>query len=378
MKLFLILAILFAGLFSYASPEIRGLRVDPSYFYGLYEGQTDEAIAQQVITKARAANVNTLFLYAYNPSNGAFYQTDYPMTEIEIGYGQTQVFQKIYDLAIHHQMKVIAVFPITDFHAVWESKPDWRSKRPDGQDYQPFPHSYFLSAWHPEYRQWIRGFIKDMLTRFPSLYAIEAVEPTVDCFWKMEADFNPYSNQEFMNRYPEGKLGDANWRKFRAQGVTDLLAIMSEEAHARGILSGVVQTWPAYSDGKLFPNELVRDEVGFDLEGILSLQGNQKMDLITGELMWQQWQAEYGTVAFTPEWTRQASADFISLVAGRSFPILHIEISGWVGGHSTVYPTIDEFYRSLQVIRDIAPGIDIYDHSQIETLNAWQALTGWN
>lgn len=374
----ILLSVFFWSLFTFASPEIRGLRVDPSYFYGLYEGQSDDEIANQVISKARAANVNTLFLYAYNPSNGAFYQTDYPMTEVEVGYGKTQVFSKIYALALQHQMKVIAVFPITDFHTVWENKPEWRSKHLDGTDYRPFPHAYFLSAWHPEFRTWIRGFIADMLTRFPELYAIEAVEPTVDCFWMMAADYNPYSNQEFFNRHPQGQLGDENWKKFRAQGITDLLAIMSEESHARGILSGVVQTWPANADGSLFTHEMVRDEVGFDLEGILNLQGNQKIDLITGELMWQQWKAEFGTEVFTPEWTRQASADFISLVAGRSFPILHIEISGWIGQHSTVYPTIDEFQRSLQVIRDLAPGIDIYDHSQIETMDAWSALKGWN
>jgi hypothetical protein len=378
MKLFLILAIFFYGLFSYAAPEIRGLRVDPSYFYGLYEGQNEDYIADQVITKAVAANVNTLFLYAYNPSNGAFYQTDYPMTEVEIGYGRTQVFQKIYQLALQHQMKVIAVFPITDFNSVWEQKPEWRSKLRDGSDYRPFPHSYYLSAWHPEYRKWIRGFVRDMLTRFPDLYAIEAVEPTVDCFWMMESDYNPHSNQEFFKRHPDGTLGDGNWKKFRAQGITDLLAIMSEEAHAKGVLSGVVQTWPANADGTLFSKDLVRDEIGFDIEGILGLQGNQKMDLIIGELMWQQWKAEHGTAVFVPEWTLRASQDFIRLVAGRSFPILHIEISGWIGQNSTVYPTIDEFHRSLQIIRDIAPGIDIYDHSQIENQNAWQALTGWN
>ena len=94
MKFLLILPLLLWGFFANAAPEIRGLRVDPSYFYGLYEGQTDEQIVDQVINKARAANVNTLFLYAYNPSNGAFYQTDYPMAEVEVGYGQRQIFQK--------------------------------------------------------------------------------------------------------------------------------------------------------------------------------------------------------------------------------------------------------------------------------------------
>ena len=374
-----VIAVMFLTGVAGAAPEIRGLRVDPSYFYGLYGGQLRaEVIAEDLVAKAQSANVNTLFLYAYNPTNGAFYLTNYPQAEVEVGYGTQDIFRKIYDRALGRGLNVVAVIPISDFKSVWDENPSWRSKTADGADYRPFPHSYYLSAWHPGYREWLRGYVRDLVNRFPRLYAVEAVEPTIDCFWMAESDYNPVANAEFFKRFPQGELGDDNWKKVRALGMTELLATMAEEVHAKGVLSGVVQTWPAYADGSLFSFEMVRDEVGYDLEGILNLQGPQKVDFVVGEIMWQQWAAEYGTPAFSPEWTRRAAHDFVSMVGNRSFPIMHVEISGWMGQHSTVSPTVDEFHRSIQVIKDISPGIDVYDHSQIENLDAWSALLAWD
>lgn len=353
---------------------LKGLRVDPSYFYQLYPRASVKEIARTVVNNAKTAHVNTLFLYAYNPGNGAFYPTHYPMTEVEVDLGRNNIFGAIVSEANVQGLRVIAVIPVNDFETVWIQNPSWRSKMPTGSDYKPFPRAFFLSAWHPEFRKWLRGFVQDLVNKFPGLYAVEAVEPMVDCYWKMEADFNEYANREFQRQYPQGILGDANWRKVRAQGMTELLGIMAETVHTKKIKTGIVQVWPAFGDGVLFSSREMRDEVGFDLEQILNLKGPQKIDFIVGELMWQQWLAEYGTPVFTPQWSRAAAQGFLNLINNRTDTIIHVEISPWHGQHSTVVPTLAEFHDSIFAIKDIAPGIDVYDHSQIESRQAWSTL----
>ncbi|UYL08352.1 hypothetical protein B9G69_015020 [Bdellovibrio sp. SKB1291214] len=372
----LLLLFLFSSI-SFAQNPIRGLRVDPSYFYELYPTLTAAEIAQKVISRAEDAHVNTLFVYAYASNHGAFYPTDYPLTEVETHFGEKNIFNELYQLALSKNFNVIAVISLTDYKSVWTARPDWRSKKISGEDYKPMDKTYLLSAWHPEYRQWLNGFLKDIVQRFPNLYAIEAVEPTVDCYWRGEADYNPAANSAFFSRFPNGSLGDDDWKKIRAQGITELLGMMSEISHAGNIKSGVVQTWPAQEDGGLFTSEKMRDVVGFDLNEILSLKDLQKIDFVVGEFLWQQWRAEYGTDVFTPAWTLPASQDFDKLVARRSDVIIHIEISTWHGQHSSVTPNLNEFQESLQVISKTVPHIDVYDYSQIENRSAWEELAVW-
>ncbi|WP_413578429.1 hypothetical protein ACLVWU_07810 [Bdellovibrio sp. HCB290] len=373
--LFLLLPLL--PILSFAKPEVRGLRVDPSYFYELYPTLSATEIAQKVIAKAHEAHVNTLFLYAYVSNHGAFYPTDYPLTEVETHFGEKNIFKELYTLAMAHDFHVVAVISVTDNKSVWDARPAWRSKMLTGQDYKPMSQTYLLSAWHPEYRAWLKGFIQDLTSKFPELYAIEAVEPTVDCYWRMEADYNPEANKAFFARYPAGQLGDDNWKIMRAEGITDLLAMMAEISHSQGIKAGVVQTWPAHSDGSLFKSEEVRDDVGFDLNEILNLQGAKKMDFVVGELLWQQWLGEHGTSVFNPAWTLPASLKFQEIVANRSEVIIHIEISTWHGQHSSVTPNLQQFQESLEVISEVVPHIDVYDYSQIENRSAWDELAAW-
>ncbi len=372
-----LLLLFFLPTLSAAQTSVRGLRVDPSYFYDLYPTLTAQEIAEKVITRAEEAHVNTLFIYAYVSNHGAFFPTQYPLTEVETHFGEKNIFLELYNLARSRNFKVIAVVSLTDYKTVWEARPEWRSKHRDGSDYKPMPQTYFLSAWHPEYRVWLKGFLQDIVKHFPELYAVEAVEPTVDCYWRGEADFNPEANKAYYQLFPSGVLGDDNWKKVRALGVTQLLGMMAEISHEKNINAGVVQTWPAESDGELFTSEKMRDAVGFDLNDILSLTAQQKIDFVVGELLWQQWLGEYGTTVFTPAWTLPASLAFEKLVDGRSESIIHIEISPWRGQHSTVTPNLEEFQQSLRVISKTVPHIDVYDFSQIENRNAWDELAVW-
>lgn len=360
-----------------AFSAIRGLRIDPSYFYYLYPDLTPKQIAQKVIDRVQEAHVNTIFLYAYNPSNGAFYPTNYPLLEIEPAFGTKNIFGEIYSRAKAEGLQVIASISSNDFSTVWNAKPEWRSKLKDGTDYKPMPQVSLLSAWHPEYRAWFQGFVADLAKRFPGLLAIEAIEPTVDCYWNGEPDFNPEAVKAFYKLYPKGTPGDSNWKIARAKGLTDLLGLMAKTAHSLNLKAGVVQTWPALANGELYTFSHVRDFVGFDLNEILNLSGAQKVDFVVGELLWQQWRAEYGMKVFTPQWTKKAAIHFLKMVGTRSTGIIHVEISPWHGHHSSIEPTLNEFQESLQTLRSVAPHIDVYDFSQLENREAWKELSVW-
>lgn len=357
--------------------NMRSLRVDPAYFADLYPRLSLPEIAKTVIVNAKKSGVNTIFLYAYSPQHGAFYQTDYPMTEIEEHMGAQNIFNFVLEEAHHKNIKVIAVVPVNDFKTVWQTHADWRSKLQSGEDYKPFARTFHLSAWHPSFRSWFSGYVQDLLMRFPKLTGIEAVEPTVDCLWTGEPDYNPVVIAEFKKRFPQSPLSGEEWDKMRAEGITDLIRLMSRIAHEHKMLSGVVQTWPAHLDGTLMPPEMIRDAVGFDFDGVLNLQGNEKLDFVTGEFLWQQWAGEYGGSTFTPAWTRYAAKEFLKFVGHRSLGVLHVEISPWSGQHSTVTPTVNEFADTLREIRDMGAAIDVYDHSQLERRQAWDALLQW-
>ncbi|QDK38684.1 hypothetical protein [Bdellovibrio sp. NC01] len=360
-----------------AENDMRSLRVDPAYFADLYPHQLPSVIAKTVIANAKKAGVNTIFLYAYSAEHGAFYQTDYPFTEIEEHMGVLNAFAYVVDEAKAANIKVIAVTPVNDFRIAWLAHPEWRSKLQSGADYKPFARTFHLSAWHPEFREWFKGYVHDLLTRFPSLTGIEAVEPTVDCLWTGEPDYNPAVITEFRRRYPQSPLGGNDWNKVRALGITQLVAIVSKAAHQHKMISGVVQTWPAYYDGTLMSPATIRDSVGFDFDGVLNLQGDEKLDFVIGEFLWQQWAGEYGGNIFTPAWTRYAANEFLKFIDTRSVGVLHVEISPWTGQHSTVTPTVQEFADTLKEIRDMGAAIDVYDHSQIERRQAWDALLQW-
>ncbi len=378
-KIFLFFVINLLSIYAWSvGSQLRGLRVDPAYFGSLFPGVDAAQIAERVTNDAIRSGATTLFLYAYSPLHGSFYQTTYPLTEVEEYMGRENAFALVYAAAIAKGLKVIAVIPVNDFKLVWQEHPEWRSKLIDGSDYKPFSRTHHLSAWHPEFRDWFKGFVTDLLVKFPNLYALEAVEPTVDCFWTGEPDYNPTANAEFQRRYPKGHLGDENWKKIRALGITELIGTMASLAHSHNIQAAVVQTWPAGHSGNLLNSTEVRDQVGFDFDGILNLKGAEKIDLITGEFLWQQWAAEYGGSLFTPAWTKKAAKEFISFVRNRSTPILHVEISPWYAKNTSVTPTLEEFGKTLKAISAMGFGIDVYDHSQIETRQAWSILSDWN
>lgn len=357
--------------------SMRGLRVDPSYFYNLYPGQSITQVSSQVVAQAKASGVNTLFVYAYNSVYGSFYPTTYTGTVVESRYGKLNLVKALTNAAKLSGLKVVAVVPVNSFKTLWDKYPAWRAKKQNGTDYKPFSDTYLLSAWHPDFRTWLKGFYTDLLTKNPDIDGIEAVEPTVDYQWRKESDYNAVATQKFKTLYPTAVLGDQSWLNFRAQGMTDLINILTTAAGTANKKSYLVQTWPAKSNGNLFSSTVIKDNLGLDLDAILKFTGNAKLTYLMGEFMWQQWAAEYGPAKFPVSWTRQAALAFINYVGNKSIPLLHVEISPFAGSFTNVSPTREEFRDTLLAIKNLNVGIDVYDFNQIAKMSAWNELMAW-
>lgn len=381
----LILKLVFLSLLTLASVKIhepkvnvRGLRIDIGYFYNLYPGLSVPEISALVVSKARASGVNTLFIYAYNPVFGATYETSYPFTSVEAGYGRLNILNYLAMEAKKFGIKVVASVPINNFKSLWEQKPAWRAKAQSGADYIPAENMYLLSAWHPEFRNWLTGFFKDLMTRNPHIAGIETVEPFIDYRWQKESDYNPVATNRFKRVYPKARLGDDNWLAFRAQGLTELIGIMNLTAHSYKKRTYLVHTWPVQANGKLYSSTTVRNLIGLDVEEILKLRGAQRLNYMGAELIWQQWAAEYESTLFNPDWTHGASIEFMELVKLRAIPLIHIEVTPFIGPKGNVVtPTDAELAQTLKVVRDLNVGMDIYDFSQLEYANQWDELLSW-
>ena len=377
MKFVLILCLLLTVQSQTPYMRLRGLRIDASYFYDLFPNLSPAEITQKIMTDARSSGVNTLFIYAYNSVFGALYPTEYPYTITEGGYGRVNILKELANVAKSYGLKVIGVVPVNNFKSVWDQKPSWRARTNSGQDYTPKKDIFLLSAWHPEFKVWLKGFYRDLLEKNPNLDGIEAVEPSVDYNWLGDTDYNVYANEKFKSLYPKGNLGDQDWFNLRAQGLTDLIGIMSSVAHSYYKESYLIQTWPAKQNGQLFSNEEIKFNLGLNLNDILNLNRVDRPDYIMAELIWQQWAAEYGSDNFTGAWTRRAALKFINFVRSRAQVVVHLEISEFEGQSQRLKPTKEQFLKLLQSLRDLPIGIEVYDYNQISKAQAWSELRQW-
>ena len=348
--------------------QTRGLRVDPAYFYSEFQSGTPVGtIASQVVSIAKSAGYNSLFVFVYSPVYGAFYKTTYPMVPVEGGFGVANITQALITAAKAQGVKVIAGFPVNNFKSVWDVNPTWRSKTKAGGDYLPMVNVYPLSAWHSSYRAWYRGLIKNFLQLHPQVDGVESVEGQVDYFWNSGADYNSVANNLFTAAFPGSTLGSANWKKHRALGMTGLHGILAEEGHLVGKKAYVVQTWSVNSSGQLLSSASISDGSGFDFDGVINQTGSAKPDFLVAEFMWQQWLAEFGTNVFTPAWTKSAAQQLAAKTAGRITPILHVEISSFAGAKKNVSVTDSEFIATIGAYFGTGMGIDIYDFHQLYT-----------
>lgn len=368
----LIFFILIVSLFAFTQiafsrEKIKGMRFDPSYYYGM--NYTAQTLAERIVADAKMVGVNTIFMMAYNPTYGAFYKTSYPHTTVEGGFGSQDILEELIKVANQKNIRVVAWLPVNNFKKAWEDNPNWREKRRDGSDYTPSGNSYFLSPFNPDFRKWYERFLDDILNHYSGLDGIEGAEAVVDEKWDGSATYDTHANDAYLKAYPDGKLGDSNWRIFRAGALTNLHEILTQRAHAHNKRSYIVQTWAAKPDGNLMLSSQIRDGCGFDFDGILN--SSYRPDYIIAELIWQQWVKEYNDKnTFNPEWTKQASKEFMNFVNGRAAGIVHIELTSWLGGSIAN----KEFEDSLENAYNYSEGADFYDHNQARNSDAWEVI----
>lgn len=345
--------------------KVKGFRFDPSYYYG--QGYTAQTLANKIVNDAVANNANTIFILAYSSFWGAFYPTTYADTEVEQGFGKEDILGKLIITANSSDIKVVAWLPVNNFKKVWNNHADWREKLKDSSDYNPVPgETFLLSPQHDSFQSWYRGFLNDLLLKYPNIEGIEAGEGLIDWSWDWTTDYNPVANQKYIAAYPSGTLGDANWKIFRANGMTQLHKILIEVAHSKSKKAYVVQTWSPKTDGHLMLSTDIRDGSGFDFDGIMNLA--DKPDYIMAELIWQQWAAANNNpTTFTPGWTRTATQEFVAKVNGRTLALVHVELTPF-GSYA---PTNAQFQTSLQHAINGTSGADFYDSYQCQTKNAW-------
>ncbi|AZZ35299.1 hypothetical protein CIK05_00275 [Bdellovibrio sp. qaytius] len=354
---------------------VRGLRFDPGYVYDdpALSGKSIQQMAATAAQNVKNAGFNTIFLFAYSPYYGAYYKTTYSMTNVEGTLGVGNFTTALINEAHARGIRVIADLPMNNFYKVWSAMPAWRMKKKTGADYRPYSDLYLLSIFHPDFKNWYTGFVNDFLAKNPGVDGIEAFEPTLDFNWNNGADYNPAANAKFYAAYPTGTLGSAQWQTVRSNELTSYLGNFFGLATAKGKEAHVVQTWTASSNGALLPAATLSKSMGFNFLGFNTLPANQRPTYVQGEFMWAQWNSEYGTTVFNPDWIKTAASSFLTQM-GTQKSIVHTELSEFSGSYGTIRPTSSQFLQELKTLRSMGVNFDVYDYSQVSELNLWSGI----
>jgi Uncharacterized protein conserved in bacteria (DUF2334) len=351
-----------------ASTRVHAVTIDPADYLSAVPDAS--ALARQLVERFAANGVDRIYVNAYNVEYGAYYRTTYRYDQ-ESEYGRQDLLGKLLAAAHARGIQVVAAFYDHQHRGAWEARPGWREKTPRGGDYNPpvTDIQYYLSTGNPQAAAWWRGFLLDVLRRYPALDGVELREPIVN-WWGVEADYNPAVTRAFRAAHPRARLGDETWRRFRSATLTRFLQREIALVHARGRFAEVTTVADAYGEGKLVAAESEARETGFDLGALL--RGPQRPDAVKVELIWQQWARLYGRIAFTPEWTGDAAAAFVRRVRGRAPVIVHVELTDF--GRSSI--SADEFFRTLRAAASVRGlrGVDFYSAYLADAKRAWPAV----
>lgn len=347
--------------------KIRAVVIDPADY--LASEPNAGALAKRLVKTFKKNNVNLVYVNAYNVEYGAYYKTKYKYN-FESEYGKQDFLGKLITTAHRDNIEVFAALYDHQHRGAWEAKSSWRSKTKNGDDYNPPVDEiqYYLSAGHPKAKSWCMGFLKDLLKNYPNLDGIELREPIIN-WGGAEADYNPAVNKAFLKANPGAALGNTKWHNFRRLILTRFLQEEIALIRTKGLKTHVTTVSDAFGTGKLLTAEEQAYETGFDLNALLNSKA--RPDAIKIQLIWQQWARVYDYIAFTPEWTGQATREFLNQVAGRAPVIVHVELTDF-GLRKT---SVDEFHRTLVAadLPEIA-GLDFYSAFLANKKSAWPVL----
>lgn len=355
-----------------ALPVKHSIRLDPGRLYELYDFSRHDmsVVAETVAQDIASSGFSRVFVFAYSPLYGAFFQTKYPQTEVENFLGQGNFLKLFVSAAQNRKLDIVFSIPINNYETPWTLNPHWRVKNSSGKDYKPDAQSHYLSASSLEYRQWFLGLTESILKDFPGIQGLEALEPHVDLYWTQQSDFHEDALKAFKSQFPKSQPGSPDWWQFRSQELTGLLGLFFQRINQNQKESHVVQTWPAQQSGNLISAQNLRDLIGLDFVALQSLPSEKRPQFIQIQLLWQQWKAQFGTPNFNPEWVKTATLqlqDFFKSPPETSTNlILHIEKSEFKGPRGTIKPSKQEFLSNLRHSVEINLPVDVYDYTQLK------------
>jgi len=347
--------------------KLKGLRVDPGRLYGFFDGTA--ATVQGVVNDCANAGIDTIFVFAYSHAYGAFYRTTAAGAWVEGGYGSEDFLPRLIEAAAARGLKVVATFRMNRFDQMLASNAAWRCKLKSGKNYDTI-----FSAWHSGYRSYFQSILQDCVVRNPGLAGLEACEGAValnlEGTLSTMPDWNQAAKNAFQSLYPGGTAGSPQWLDVRALGMTELHQILFNVA--KQIPNGesyAVQDLPTVNESSTVLRSFLdySRQCGYDYRGIANLRPTGMIL----EAIWQQRAADCPTsTVFTPAWTADAGAQFVSRLTATTDPkrIVHVELtpfSGWATG-KYVAPTPIEFEQSLQHAYAAGDGVTIYDYTQVK------------
>ena len=346
------------------SNRFHAVRFDPSYYYN--EDRNVKGLSEELASLWSASGINAVYIKAYDPLHGAIYRTKHPLS-IQTDYGRLDLFGALLDACHKQNIRVYAWIPAFLHKQAWEAHPEWRAVKFDGMDYRPTPDTYLLCVRRPEFREWWKAFVGELLKEYEDLDGIDIAEPLVS--WKPDEGCFCEKCQEAYNAQ-RNRVEEKTTDLIRSEPLTSLLEETCRLIHDSGKSASITTVMTAHRDGRLFTPQEQRSMTGFDLDAILD--STDKPDIINTELIWQQMADVYAdTSVFTPRWTENAVRQTKAQVANRSRLVIHPEITP-IG---SVEVTEEQFLKSVRSVLDArVHGIDFYDTHQADEKGMWPGI----
>jgi uncharacterized protein YdaL len=348
----------------FGSSRIQGVRFDPSYYYDLK--QPLKEFVDSSVGEWQSRGINTIFFKAYDAEYGAVYKTRYDGNR-KTDYGDKDLLRLFLDAAHGRGVRLVAWMPVFEHKGAWDAHPEWRIKAPDGKDLIPMDGHHFLCVRQPGFAGWWKGFVRDLLERYPDLDGMDFAEPAI--VWKSTATCAcPVCKKEIAagGRDPFSPEAVAE----RARGMTDLLLASIAEVKRAGKTACVTFIATADHSSNLLPFARQKDLTGLDVDRMLD--SPDRPQWVSVEMMWQQWADTYDNPAtFRPSWTRKAVEQSLAQLGTRAHLVAHVEITPL--GPVEVSP--GELTESIVAAREGgAQSIEFYDTHLADSLDAWPDL----
>jgi|GEM_PF-443983 len=348
----------------FGSSRIQGVRFDPSYYYNLKQPLRE--FVDSSVGEWQSRGINTIFFKAYDAEFGAVYRTGYPGNR-KTDYGNKDLLRLFLDASHKHGVRLVAWMPVFEHKGAWDAHPEWRIKAADGKDLIPMPDHHYLCVRQPGVAEWWKGFVRDLLERYPDLDGVDFAEPAI--LWKgtvtcacavckkeiAAGGRDPFSPEAVTER---------------ARGMTDLLLASIREIKRAGKTACVTFIATADHSSDLLPFSRQKDLTGLDVDRLLD--SPDRPQWVSIEMMWQQWADTYDNPAtFRPSWTRKAVEQSLAQVGTRAHVLAHVEITPL--GPVEVSP--NELTESIVAARaGGAQSIEFYDTHLADSLGAWPNL----